>query len=311
MNKITMLLGSALLVGLISCNKSEFEGFEKAENGLYYQFFNQDESGVKATEGDGVSIKIIYALKGKEAGKDSVLFDSRLNTEDGTGTVRYILPKSSFAGSLEDAIKMMAKNDSASFIISADSFFLKTNKMQALPPFAKPGDKLMITVKMVEIKSKKELDENQKKQEAEIAALASAEKPKMDEYLAANKITTAPTASGLIFIETQKGKGGAHPKATDEVTVHYTGTLLDGTKFDSSIDRGEPAKFPLDRVIPGWTEAIQLMTKGSKAKLIIPSALGYGPNGAGQQIPPFSSLVFEVELIDFNAAPAQPQMPGQ
>ena len=124
MNKITMLLSSAALLGLVSCNKSEFDGFEKAENGLHYQFFTQDEAGVKATEGDGVSIKIVYALK--KSPTDSVLFDSRMNSEDGTGTVRYILPKSSFAGSLEDALKMMAKNDSAAFIISADSFFLKT-----------------------------------------------------------------------------------------------------------------------------------------------------------------------------------------
>ncbi len=306
MNKITMLLGSAALLGLVSCNKSEFDGFEKAENGLHYQFFTQDEAGVKATEGDGVSIKIVYALK--KSPTDSVLFDSRMNSEDGTGTVRYILPKSSFAGSLEDALKMMAKNDSAAFIISADSFFLKTNKMEALPPFAKPGDKLLITVKMVDVKLKKELEENQKKQEAEIAALEAAEKPKMDAYLAENKITTPPTASGIVFIETQKGKGGAHPTATDEVTVHYTGMLLDGTKFDSSLDRGEPAKFPLNQVIPGWTEAIQLMTKGSKAKIIIPSNLGYGPRGAGAQIPPFSTLIFEVELIDFKAG-AAPQMP--
>lgn len=301
-----MLIGSALLVGLASCNKSEFEGFTKAENGLHYQFYTQDEAGVKAAEGDGVSMSIIYALRRQP--KDSVLFDSRVNTDDGTGVIRYILPKSSFQGSLEDAIKMMAKNDSAAFIISADSFFLKTNHMQALPPFVKPGDKLQVTIKMVEIKSKKELDENQKKQEAELAKLADSEKPILDAYLAEAKITAAPTASGLIFIETQKGKGKDHPKATDEVTVHYTGTLLDGTKFDSSVDRGQPATFPLNQVIPGWTEAIQLMTKGSKAKLIIPSALGYGARGAGAQIPPFSTLVFEVELIDFKAGAAQPGM---
>ena len=305
MNKITMLLGSALIVGLASCNKSEFEGFTKAENGLHYKFFTQDEKGLKATEGDGVSIKIVYTLKRQP--KDSVLFDSKLNSEDGTGTVRYILPKSSFQGSLEDAISMMSKNDSAAFIISADSFFLKTNKMQALPPFVKPGDKLEVAIKMVEIKTKKELDDNQKKQEAEIAKLSEEEKPKLNAYLTANKINNVPTASGLIFIETQKGKSGAHPSATDVVTVHYTGTLLDGTKFDSSIDRGEPATFSLNQVIPGWTEAIQLMTKGSKAKLIIPSALGYGPRGGGP-IPPFSTLLFDVELIDFKTAPSQPSM---
>lgn len=301
-----MLIGSAILVGLASCNKSEFDGFTKAENGLHYKFFTQDESGVKAAEGDGVSMSIVYALKRQPS--DTILFDSKLNSDDGSGLIRYILPKSSFPGSLEDAITMMAKNDSAAFIISADSFFLKTNKMQALPPFVKPGEKMQITIKLVEVKTKKELDENQKKQEEEMANLAGSEKSVLDAYLTENKITTAPTASGLIFMETVKGKGTAHPTATDEVTVHYTGTLLDGTKFDSSLDRGEPTTFPLNQVIPGWTEAIQLMTKGSKAKIIIPSALGYGSRGAGQQIPPFSPLVFEVELIDFKAGAAQPQM---
>lgn len=301
-----MLIGSAILVGLASCNKSEFDGFTKAENGLHYKFFTQDESGVKAAEGDGVSMSIVYALKRQP--NDTILFDSKLNSDDGSGLIRYILPKSSFPGSLEDAITMMAKNDSAAFIISADSFFLRTNKMQALPPFVKPGEKMQITIKLVEVKTKKELDENQKKQEEEIAKLAGSEKSVLDAYLTENKITTAPTASGLIFMETVKGKGTAHPAATDEVTVHYTGTLLDGTKFDSSVDRGEPTTFPLNQVIPGWTEAIQLMTKGSKAKIIIPSALGYGSRGAGKQIPPFAPLVFEVELIDFKAGAAQPQM---
>ena len=317
MNKLSMLLASALLVGLASCNKSEFDGFTKAENGLHYQFFTQDEAGVKAAEGDGVTMSILYSLKHQN--KDSVLFDSRLNSDDGTGVVRYILPKSSFSGSLEDAIKMMAKNDSAAFIISADSFFLKTNRMHELPPFAKPGDKLQITIKMVEIKSKKELDENQKKQQDEMAKMAEGEKPLLDAYLATNKITTTPTASGLIFIETQKGKGKDHPKANDEVRVNYTGKLLDGTVFDSSIEADakvaniynpqrpyEPIKFVLEQgqVIKGWDEAIQLMTKGSKAKIIIPSNLGYGPRGGGP-IPPYSTLVFDVELVDYKAGVAQ------
>ncbi len=320
MNKIAMFLGSAMMLGLIACNKSEYDGFTKAENGLHYQFFTQDENGVKAVEGDGVSIKIIYALK--RTPTDSVLFDSKLNSDDGSGTIRYILPKSSFPGSLEDAIMMMSKNDSAAFIISADSFFLKTNKMQALPPFAKPGDKLLITIKMMEIKTKKDLDENQKKQEAEIAALSEGEKPKLDAYLLENKITDAPTASGLIFIETQKGKGKDHPKAGDVVKMNYTGRLLDGTVFDTSIEADakaanvynaqrpyQPLEFPLGQgqVIPGWEEAILLMTKGSKAKIIIPSSLAYGSKGGGP-IPPFSTLVFDVELVDVKAGAPQ-EMP--
>ncbi len=305
MNKISIIVGSALVAGLFSCNKSEFEGYTTAENGLHYKFINHDEAGVKPTEGDGVGFKYIFKLKSN----DSTLFNSSLVSQDGTGITRFVLPKSSFTGSIEDALMMMAKGDSASFVINADSFFLKTNKMQELPKFVKPHDHIQVDIKLVEVKTKKELEENQKQQQAEMAAKAGEEKPKLDAYLATNKITTAPTASGLIFIETQKGKGAAHPTATDVVKVHYTGTLLDGTKFDSSIDRGEPTEFPLNQVVPAWTEGIQLMTKGSKAKLICPSSIAYGAQGGGP-IPPFSSLVFDVELIDFKAGePAQaPQM---
>lgn len=104
------------------------------------------------------------------------------------------------------------------------------------------------------------------------------------------------TASGLQYEVISEGTG-LKPQATDTVKVHYTGTLMDGTKFDSSIDRGEPATFPLDQVIPGWTEGIQLMSVGSKYKLYIPSSLAYGESGAGGVIPPNSPLIFEVELL--------------
>ena len=111
------------------------------------------------------------------------------------------------------------------------------------------------------------------------------------------KVTT--TASGLQYEVLTEGSG-PKPSATDNVTVHYKGTLTDGTVFDSSYDRGQPATFPLNRVIPGWTEGVQLMTVGSKYKFTIPSNLGYGAAGAGGVIPPNATLVFEVELLKIN-----------
>jgi FKBP-type peptidyl-prolyl cis-trans isomerase len=92
---------------------------------------------------------------------------------------------------------------------------------------------------------------------------------------------------------------GKKPSAQDTVKVHYTGTLVNGTKFDSSVDRGEPIEFPLNQVIKGWTEGVQLMSIGSKYKFFVPYTLGYGEQGAGGVIPPFATLIFEVELIDF------------
>lgn len=107
------------------------------------------------------------------------------------------------------------------------------------------------------------------------------------------------TASGLQYVVEKEGEG-TQPGAEDEVTVHYTGKLLDGTVFDSSVNRGEPATFPLNRVIPGWTEGVQLMKEGAKYTFFIPSDLAYGPNGVPNVIPPHSTLIFEVELIKVN-----------
>jgi len=120
-----------------------------------------------------------------------------------------------------------------------------------------------------------------------------------EDFLAANKekagVVTLP--SGLQYEIITAGTG-PKPTAEDQVKCHYHGTTIDGKVFDSSVDRGEPAVFPVNRVIPGWTEALQLMPVGSKWKLFIPAALAYGERGAGQDIKPNSALIFEVELLE-------------
>lgn len=131
--------------------------------------------------------------------------------------------------------------------------------------------------------------------QAKAEAMARAEGEK---FLEENKknAEVKVTASGLQYVIQKEGTG-AQPTAEDEVTVHYTGRLLSGQVFDSSVNRGEPATFPLNRVIPGWTEGVQLMKEGAKYTFFIPSDLAYGPQGIPNAIPPHSTLIFDVELI--------------
>lgn len=138
----------------------------------------------------------------------------------------------------------------------------------------------------------------EEKQKAEAAEKGKAAKQDGEKFLAENckKEGVITTASGLQYQVLREGNGQS-PKATDTVECHYEGTLIDGTKFDSSYDRGQTATFPLNQVIAGWTEGLQLMKEGGKYRFFIPYELGYGERGAGASIPPYSTLVFDVELV--------------
>jgi FKBP-type peptidyl-prolyl cis-trans isomerase FklB len=141
--------------------------------------------------------------------------------------------------------------------------------------------------------------EQEKKQRAAAAELHKEAKAAGEKYLAENaqKEGVITTPSGLQYKILKEGNG-KQPKATDKVRCHYEGMLIDGTLFDSSIQRGEPAVFGLNQVIAGWTEGLQLMKEGGKYRFFIPYQLGYGERGAGGSIPPFAALVFDVELLE-------------
>ena len=144
-------------------------------------------------------------------------------------------------------------------------------------------------------KLQQKLAEAEQSANADSAAALEEEKAFFEQNAKAEGIIT--TASGLQYQVLTPGKGGEKPGPRDVVRVHYEGKLLSGKIFDSSIARGEPIEFPVDQVIPGWTEALQLMEIGSKFRLFIPSRLGYGAHGAGNVIPPNATLIFEVELL--------------
>jgi peptidylprolyl isomerase len=199
-----------------------------------------------------------------------------------------------------EIIGMMREGGKANAIVPSAMAFGAQGAGGVVPPFST----LYYDVELIKIMTNEEFEairaKKQEQKKADDARKEAGESTSIQKYLKENKITPTTTLpNGLIYIDKQAGTG---PKPLDgkKVKVHYTGKLLDGTKFDSSLDRGQPFEFTLGRkqVIEGWDAGIALMNEGGKATLIIPSKLAYGERGAGDVIPPFATLIFEVELIE-------------
>lgn len=303
-----IITASAAVLAMTACKNSPYPGYEETDKNVYVKYYTHDESGVKPKEGDLVRITLVIMNE-----KDSILRDSRDDSKYNSPGVKYYefpLPKPQFKGSFEDGLTLLSVGDSASFLINVDTMF----KGQPLPPFLKKGSMLKYEVKLQKITDKSEVEKEQKKKMEEqnvMLELRKNEEPKaLAKYIEDNKITVKPTQSGLYYIETKKGNG---PKAKDgdNVLVNYTGSLLSGGIFDTSDKDAAKAAGIFDErrpyepipitlgthgVIPGWEEALLLMSAGTKAKVIIPSNLGYDKMGNGP-IPPYAPLVFEMELV--------------
>jgi FKBP-type peptidyl-prolyl cis-trans isomerase FklB len=206
----------------------------------------------------------------------------------------------------EEQTVLKTEKEKVSYIIGVNiGRNLKTQSVDVDPDMVSKGmkdvasgGKLLMTDEEMKATMTAFQQEMMKKHQEELEKVGGKNKAEGEAFLAANKkkpgVVTLP--SGLQYKVITKGKGKS-PKATDKVTVNYRGTLIDGTEFDSSYKRGEPATFPVNGVIKGWTEALQLMKEGSKWELFIPPDLAYGEKGAGNVIGPNATLIFEVELL--------------
>jgi len=256
---------------------AEVKGLKTTPTGLKYKFY-VDKPGKTALIGEILVFDMLL-----ETNKDSVL----RNTFKEGNPVQALVQASTYKGSLEEAFLMLSPGDSALFLINADSLFAKSIK-QPLPPFIEQGSNLKFILKAKKVTTPDEL-----KKEQEMA-----EQKQIEQYIAENKLQAQKTASGLYYVVKEQGTG-KQAMPGDTVQVHYTGKLVNGKVFDSSVQRGVPFEFTLGRgmVIHGWDEGIALMKVGGKGTLLIPSALGYGARGAGAAIPPNSVLIFDVELV--------------
>jgi FKBP-type peptidyl-prolyl cis-trans isomerase FkpA len=223
--------------------------------------------------------------------KDSVLFDSWKMG----GPLQLKVTKPQFKGDLMSGLVLLHVGDSALFLINADSLFTKTFNM-SMPEFIEKGSDLIFTVKVIKSVPEEELKAEEIKTQKQKDMQETID---IEKYIKDNNLTVVTTASGLKYVMLAEGTG-EQAQANKIVRVHYTGRLLDGTKFDSSLDRNDPLEFMLGQgmVIRGWDEGIALLKVGGKALLIIPSNLAYGARGAGNVIPPFTPLTFEVELVE-------------
>ncbi|HMN33565.1 MAG TPA: FKBP-type peptidyl-prolyl cis-trans isomerase [Chitinophagaceae bacterium] len=290
--KNRVLATFAIILAFSACKNNS--SFTKLKSGLEYQIV-KDNKGPKAALGDMILMNI------KTVVNDSVLFDSHNMNNNEPIPAKISAPQNN--GDLMEGLVLMGAGDSAVFRIPVDSLF---KNGQQMPPFMKSKDIAYFYVNMVSIKSEEEFN---KEEEEKMKELIGKEDEVIQKFIQDNKWQANKTPSGLYYVISKRGAGENASKGK-EITMKYTGKLLDGTTFDSNVDpkfnHTTPFTFILGQgmVIRGWDEGIALFNKGTVAKLIIPSTLAYGKNGMpgnpnnAKGIPANSPLVFDVEVMD-------------
>lgn len=274
---------TAILLGVIfltSCQDSN--KFKETEDGIRYKFHVQNEDSTKVNMYDIVEVTMDYRTV------DSILYE-------GANKIIPFQINPTYKGDLMAGILLMHVGDSATFILDAEGFFMNMMSYRELPPEIGDNKDLFFDVKLISARPE---PAEMKADRVAAESRRDIEMQSIERFLKENNYEVVPTENGLYYIEVQEGTGKP-AVAGKSVKVHYTGTFLNGEKFDSSYDRDAPIDFVLGQgqVIKGWDEGIAMMKEGGKANLVIPSKLAYGTQARGN-IKPYSPLFFEVELIE-------------
>lgn len=260
---------------MLACS-SKYAGYDKTDSGLYYKLFKVSKDTVKPKIGDWVSLTMRYAYK------DSILFDSKSAMGN---PVRFQLPPSEFKGDIYEGIQMLSPGDSADFIVNADSLFTKTFRQPSRPPFIDSNSVIHFYITLLSVDSP--------------TSLMQKEEELLKNYITEKQITIEPTPSGLYFLETAQGKG-IKIDSGSWVKVQFKVSLIDGKQIFSTYERGEPMEFEFGKRFdtPGFEEGVGKMLKGGKATLIVPSKIAFGEMGRGAMVPPYASIIYDVEVVD-------------
>lgn len=283
-NFVVLLLFSSIL---FSCeSKPEYKGFSKSRKGFYYQLHTFGESGREIVTGDYITADVTYSTL-----SDSVFFEGRRKIK---------LDEPVYKGAIEDCFKLLRDDESASFILEAEPFFQLTLETD-LPAFLLPGDKIKIKLSIIDVQTEQEFDNEKLAFLNWIDDFGEYEKVILRQYLNNEKIDVKPFPSGLIYLPVKPGNGKTIA-AGDTITINYEGRFLNGKFFDSTVRRNQPFQFVFGtewQVIRGLEEALVHMSEGEKAIFIVPSELAFGQAGSSTgMIPPFTSLIFEVEIVN-------------
>lgn len=282
---LVMLLSLGMVVFFASCSK--YPGFKKSDDGMYYKFHVRGNDTTTLHTGMILSLKLQYEVN------DSIIFNSDDNPEP------FMLPLEvpTYKGDIYAAMAMMKVGDSASFISSADSFFIKTVGLPQVPDSTYKGKDIYFHIKLISAMTQEQMQAEQQK---ELDEMEAEEAINLAAYIEKNNVSVQPLESGLIFIETAKGSG-KKPKEGDVVKVHFKVSELDGKTFFSSFEQGEPMRWEAGKIFdnPGATEALNLMSVGGKATAIVPSSIGFGGQGRSQMVAPFTTLIYNFEIVSF------------
>lgn len=281
------ILIATSFAALCGCSSSKKATITRSDSGIKYKILHDAKGTEHAKEGDYVQIFI------KTYFGDSLVFDSREQT--GGKPVSFPVSKPRFNGDLSEAFFLLTPGDSGIFMVPVDTLAANKQKMQ---PWMTPGKDIVYAIKLEGIKTLEQVNA-EKQEQAKAKGDPKNEEKALAEYFKENNINPEKRPSGLHYV-VHTPTNGEKPISGRTVKVNYTGKLLDGTVFDSNAGKA-PFSFVLGRgqVILGWDEGIALLKKGEKATLYIPSRLAYGDNSPSPKIPAGSTLIFDVELVDF------------